>query len=806
MIGTKPLQGNMNRFWICATIDMIPNKKIMAFLKRENNFALIIYITLTILILRSILLTNYRFGFNHDWNFPYTTYELETYVNHALYIWRNTNIGAPIVYPAQYLLQYLLMPFSYLGFTGSTIIKIVLFILFVSSGYFMYLLVRKSFKLAYVPSLVSGIFYATTPVIYNKFVAGHILYLVGYALSPLILTFVIKYINTTRIKYLILAGLLVAFASIQIQFSVMLVSLVVFYSYLVAKVNLSETIKITVLITLIPLLVHSFWILPGVINISSLTETVSTASNIGSLNSWSTSIINAFGLIGYRSHHFSTALDEYNYRSIWSVLSILIIILVYSSLIITKDRVPLFFGIISIISLIFTTALLPPFANIVSFFYSSFSVFNLFREVYHLTFLISFSYSVMLAYTFHKIYNYKKVVSYKFISTLILIIMIAAYNPFIYTGNLNGQVQVYSFDDNDLSLMDKYQESPEDYRVLYLPMIEPFKYNSSKYNGLDPIITYSKKSSMGNGVKSQYIRDMALNLHGDTYGNLGTSLDLLSIKYIFYRNNYKSVLPHYLNNGQYTVYNEVHDIRPIWRNENLYETLVNLEEIKIVDENENIIVFENKNYFPHIYTIPRLKTVDSIEDYHQTLKSNKLQNEQLNIIVLSQNKNKVIPQVDSSTYPNIYFQKLNPTKYNVKIENAKEPFYLIFSETYHPSWQMYITTDTMQCEPITIYDTVNVTECQSESKFFNFNDLNRIIDEPISEENHFVVDTYANAWYIDPHKLDTGENFIATIYYMPQTYFIIGLVISGFTIFLCMAYLLRDERKKLYKLINKRFK
>lgn len=775
---------------------MTYTNKITAILKRENHIALAIYVALSILILRDILLTEYQFGFNHDWIFPYTAYELKIYVTQAFYLWYDSNLGTHTVYPAKYLLQYILLPCFYLGFTGASSIKILLFLIFVFSGYFMYRLVYETFKLSYIPSLISGIFYIITPVIYNKVIAGHLLFLIGYTLSPLIIIYLTKYINTNRIKYLILVGLLIAFASIQIQFSVMLFILVTFYSFLVANANMHKIIKIILFITLIPLLIHSFWILPSAINFSSVTEIVVAASNTDNLNSWSTSLINAFGLIGYRSHHFSTALDNHNYKDIWNFLSASLLILVFSSLFAARGRIPFFFGIVSIVTLIFTTAASPPFGNLVTFLYSNYPIFNLFREVYHLTFLLGFSYSVMLGYTFHKIYNYKNIMGYKLISVLFIIIIIVAYNPFMYTGNFNGQIQTYEFDGHDISLMNSYQKSDGSYRVLYLPMVSPFKYNNSKYNGLDPIIAYSKKPSMGNNINSQFIRYMALNLHDDTYGNLYNLLDLSSVKYIFYRNNYKSILPHYLKDGQYAVYDDLYDIRPIWQNENLYKTLIDSEELIIVEKSKNIVVFENKNYLPFVYAVPNLKYVDSISDFYQNLESNTSQIWQQNIIVSSQNQNKTIPQVHTSIRPYIYFQKINPTKYKIKIENAKEPFYLTLSESFNLGWQAYINTDTIRCDPIDIYKNANVTECKPEFKLFEVTDITKIFSDTIPEDNHFIANGYSNAWYIDPQQLDTGENFTVTLYFKPQSYFYIGLIISGLTFIVCVGYLFWDWRKR----------
>ncbi|MDY6893965.1 MAG: hypothetical protein SVO01_00885 [Thermotogota bacterium] len=583
----------MKNIWFYRT-------KIGSILKKEELAIFFIYVLLSIFNLRGILFTNNRMGFNHDWDFPYSIYEFKVYCNQAFYIWSEHNLGRPMMYPAQYLLKYFLTPFSYLGLDGLIAIKLLLLFMFIFSGYFMYLLLRKSFKLGPVPSIVSGIFYMTTPVFFNKIVAGHFLYLIGYTLSPLIMFYFKKYLDDDETKYLVLTGLLISLASIQVQFAIMLLVLLLFYNILLYRVEMNKTLKISVFLIAIILLIHSFWIITSVSNFLGLVETVKTASNVECLKSWNTSIINAFMLVGYRSHHFLAALNNYEYKSIYNICSFLLLLLIFSSLLIRKHRVPLFFGMVSIITLIFTTALSDPFGGLVSFLYSNFPVFNLFREVYHFTVLISFSYSIMLAYTINSICNFKKIKFLRFISVILVLFIIMFNNPFVYTGDFNGQVQTYKFNNPDLSLLDEYQEFDEDYRVLYLPMIQPFKYDNLTYTGIDPIISYSKKPTLGNYVNSEFIRSLSLNIHSPSK-NIDASLIMLSIKYIFFRNEYQSMLPHYLDQGKYKVGDEWHDIRPIWTNENLLKTLVNQKGLILLDNNTNVIVFENRNVLPHIY-------------------------------------------------------------------------------------------------------------------------------------------------------------------------------------------------------------
>jgi hypothetical protein len=104
--------------------------------------------------------------------------------------------------------------------------------------------------------------------------------------------------------------------------------------------------------------------------------------------------------------------------------------------------------------------------------------------------------------------------------------------------------------------------------------------------------------------------------------------------------------------------------------------------------------------------------------------------------------------------PQINFTKINPTKYYVGIKNARNPFFLVFSESYHPQWRAYIGKK-------------------------------RLLDK-----QHFLINDYANSWYID--KLGS---YRITLHYLPQTFFKIGVLISGVVLIVCLAYLYYDHKK-----------
>jgi hypothetical protein len=110
--------------------------------------------------------------------------------------------------------------------------------------------------------------------------------------------------------------------------------------------------------------------------------------------------------------------------------------------------------------------------------------------------------------------------------------------------------------------------------------------------------------------------------------------------------------------------------------------------------------------------------------------------------------------------PQVTFTMVNPTKYLVKVENAKEAFWLVFSQMFHEGWRLY------------------ALPAPENPSRFPLADLKFLFKAPL-EAGHYQVNAYANGWYVEPKKLNLGENFILVIYYWPQSFFYLGFIFSG---------------------------
>ena len=188
--------------------------------------------------------------------------------------------------------------------------------------------------------------------------------------------------------------------------------------------------------------------------------------------------------------------------------------------------------------------------------------------------------------------------------------------------------------------------------------------------------------------------------------------------------------------------------------------------------------------------------------------------ENLSITTIGLENLSKLKNISENNRPLIIFKRVNPTKYIVNVENATKPFFLVFSESYNPGWKIYATNgNTAIGKVIAKYPDVNVEEAKNSWYKFTPQDVVYLLKKPaINETYHFKANGYANAWYINPEKInkDGNGNFTLTIYFRPQSYFYFGLFISMVTLILSISYLSydwrRDKEDRWAKRLKKRFK
>jgi hypothetical protein len=158
---------------------------------------------------------------------------------------------------------------------------------------------------------------------------------------------------------------------------------------------------------------------------------------------------------------------------------------------------------------------------------------------------------------------------------------------------------------------------------------------------------------------------------------------------------------------------------------------------------------------------------------------------------------------------NLYFKRISRVKYKIMIKNLKGKQELLFNDTFHEGWNLYLQpdTDTFICEnPQTIKD-LKTTECKYDSKFLQIDDFNYIWRDPIFGSSHTINNGFSNKWVVDSDYIkknfdkkmysinkDGTLDVEMILYFKPQVYFYIGSAIS-ILVLLVLSFLILLKRK-----------
>jgi len=133
--------------------------------------------------------------------------------------------------------------------------------------------------------------------------------------------------------------------------------------------------------------------------------------------------------------------------------------------------------------------------------------------------------------------------------------------------------------------------------------------------------------------------------------------------------------------------------------------------------------------------------------------------------------------------------KINPTKYTVTVNEIDEKFILATSIPFNENWKIFI-------EPKT-YDFM---ENNTDFKHDIFDLKYAFI--PNHQTEHFRINGYANAWNINRAEICNQFNqiedckFTITIFYKPQAFFYVGLIILVVTLIIVAFTVLSIYRKQ----------
>ena len=371
-------------------------------------------------------------------------------------------------------------------------------------------------------------------------------------------------------------------------------------------------------------------------------------------------------------------------------------------------------------------------------------------------------------------------------------------------------------------------EGLEEGKVLSLPLthaswsLYKSKEGNGMYIGLSPILVFTGRNDFNGKLAfdagERFIPGLSSlvkeAMQSRDYEFLGKLFGLLSLRYIVYNSEIyedktlEKIRKLYLWGGD--------DIQTKDNIENLIKRISD----KRIGEFGPVSIYElsSKYYYPTIYSTNKAFLVN-IETLVSMSYTKYLAEKPVLLFKEQMEKKPELKIKSQKKRPEVEFRQVNLTRYIVRVK-ASEPFWLVFSEAFHKGWRAYI-------RPVWSSEFASRPEgirgprgrARTEKDRFEWSALMsawKDRGEKIELKEHFMVNGYANGWYIPVSpsarqpvsQLTNKQTSVAValpprrtgkqqatneieivLEFVPQRLFEVGVLISGLTLLGCVGYL-----------------
>lgn len=707
----------------------------------------------------------------HDIGFPINIID---WFKDKLWLWgfKVSNFGSDYSLFSGILIIHGLEAFlSFLGFSIFTVQKLTFVFWFFALALAMYCLVYSFYpgKEYRWFRILSSVFYVFNFFILTRFVIFERTAFSMMVLIPITIVLILKYFQdrTSLLKTLSFFGLAPLFFNgggvPPFLGILMIVMLICFLLYIILEVRtkkeFARVILIGILLLMVFILVNSYWIAPFLYTNLKVYKTVVSEDFTGIINwlnvaSQTGSFLNLFKLQGdaawhQTSEHYS---DFFTKTDTGLFLSGLLPIIIFSPFLFikfTKQKKDkffvLFFSLLALIFIFLSAGSHPPFGKYYIWLMKNIPFFTVFR-----TPLYKFSYGIVLAFAFLFGFTLQRLINGVKYSTWIqrrtkrdisnvlgplFIILILAFNYLYFDirifklwDRFSLRVQLSSY---VLEARDFMKGSPQDNRILLLPkLVENYggidAYNWGYWSLLPlPRLLFAQPTIVSRDSKPE------------------VSAIISPLYQSINKNDFQTTLQ----------YAKVFNIKYLLlRHDFSYQWNVGSDDPSKI----KAILNQNKEHF---------SSINKFGDWEFY---------ELNIDPA------IITGVSAKegATPVLNTKRINNIKYHVQVQDANSPFTLLFKTTFHPNWKIYLLSNQDNQEK----NRLNLLQ-----KLIPFTET--WLKKPISEENHFLSNGFANAWLIEPSQKD----FKIVIEYWPQRLFYIGLFMSSLTLLSCLGFLFYEK-------------
>lgn len=587
-------------------------------------------------------------------------------------------------------------------------------------------------------AFIGALFFSFNAYFLAAFQSGHMNLMVAYSLAPLFLFFLLRSFERKTAKnilFLSLTGFTIGAYDFRIFYSLIWISFFYFLFYILtqygySRKNIISAVSTFIVPIIIILLLNSFWLIPFVfLKGSYVIEAISRGIVLNNFT-----ILNSITL-GYPIRQFGVV--DFNFKYIPIYLWIIPIFGLLGLFFNRKNKLVIFFALITLLGIFLGKQNADPFPSVYFWLFDHIPGFTGFREASKHYYIIAIGYAVLIgafiswALKNQVAFKIKNYLRYSFIA---LILFVSLWNTRLMINGRAESLFVPKQIPSDYAIFKTFlSKQPDYFYTLWVPNPSHWALftNQHPVAGLDSLIqdwTWRDKVSQnfqnGNDPMLSELTDILNRSYSDQL------LKNSSFKYVAIFLDDKNRTEQYYN--LYALYGS---------REFFIKNLNQLDYLKKIDiGTKDLVVYENKNYKPLLYTTKEKETI-----------------------------------YDDIPFQSVKYDFVNSTQYKINLENISNHVYLNFAQTYHPEWKLRM-------------GDFSWFEALRDKNYF------------LSDENHSKNTANLNSYFIDPKEIcqsnascrqnpDGSYNINLTLYFKPQSYFYLGLIISGLTLAGLLGYL-----------------
>lgn len=570
---------------------------------------------------------------------------------------------------------------------------IFFFLVFCTGAVSVYYLDKEFFNNNKFISFVAGIFYIFNPFMQSTVWHRFLLPIMALsAVMPLLLVLVIKSLKSRNIFYSLIIpivmnawGIIYIFPGSVVTLSIPIAIYIIFFAYQKrnSKSDLMFLTTFIIATALFWLSINLWWIIPFKQTASGILNSATDLEGyIGSLRGVSLENTLSYSLRSISPHYFIYEPGWGSIYSTWYFSIISFFGLLVSIVGVVKGWkknvwIKYLFAV-SILGVFLIKGTNPPFGEaFYRFIFEYIPPSRIFRNPNEkLGLIVPLSYSLLFGYGIYEIYNKFKRDSNIWAVTVTSGIIISYCGIYVWPMWV-GNVINFSVDDpayvevpHYYDELDNYFiENSADHRVIALPLMGHGIYHTWEhgYRGGDLTRDLFNNATLSRTIDfadRSLLHHMLDDTSKDWFYNF---LPYLDTKYIYVRND--------IDHESLSVKD------PDWIISNIESKGI----LNLVVKKENYSLFEVPKELKRgkIYSSDDILLVKDLDELSLELQSGSPQSFLLGA------ENKYIAETDDDLdRPSIFYTKISPSRYRVNIEGAEDDYYLIFSESYHPGWNI----------------------------------------------------------------------------------------------------------------------